>query len=107
MPIPNKILVRDNWITVKKTINIYVDGKSANGSYCGDPEAVIEVDESQKEQKQIGVVVHEIMHAIFDIDPASAFFDDKQEEAVCRMVEQHLGPLVVFNKRTDKLKWKK
>lgn len=82
-----------------------LDIPDTNGTYCAADKTIhIHTDQTAKELHK--TLIHEIVHALFDITGINHFVPKRAEEAVCCMVE-HFADWIRFDRDSDSLRWEK
>ncbi len=70
---------------------------------------VIQISKSRNNSaaKLFSTLFHEAQHVSLEICGHAEFLGEKKEEAVVYGIESMLAPLLIFNPKSTKIKWKK
>jgi len=96
---PTRVKILDTWVPIIYTYEIH---DKHRGEYCCEQKEIhIHPDEPFREIKS--TVLHEIIHAIFDIAKPKVKLTREQEEKIVLAIEQGLAPIINFKR--DKNHW--
>ncbi len=98
MKLPNKIKVACFDIEIREWDTKTANMRRCYGEYSAD-ELIIRIDVTQKEQRVVETLIHEIIHAIYNLYNIND--DDKEERIVSAMSR---GWLQVYRDNPDLLK---
>lgn len=92
--LPPSIIISGHTVTIK-----YIDTEDHEGDQWGD----FNIDKDEIRIWTRGcddveeILIHEIMHAVIGYSGLTGVLTDEQEEAICRLVQYQLYPLLILN----------
>jgi hypothetical protein len=78
------------------------DGSQAAGFYTSSPPEIFVAMKNKSEEAIKGIILHEMIHAIFSVSGLWQHLGLANEELVCANLESFLSPLVEFKKKSFK-----
>ena len=88
MKLPSSIRILGRWIKIIYKPEI-TEGKYELHGYYSAAKKTIYIAEDQTEEEMMVTLIHEIGHCLVDLTYHSETFTRKQEETLCRIIENY------------------